>query len=79
MMCPYCFGTGWKSYLPCDVCESRGVVYCCEGEECSNDPPVPVHASFDISDVKRPHTNDLECWCGPILIEDGEILHWNVV
>jgi hypothetical protein len=75
MICPSCYGTGWKSYLPCDVCESRGVVYCCEGEECENDPPVPVHPGIDI---KREHVASSTCWCGPIEIEDGVFMHYQV-
>jgi len=89
VICPACFGTGYRklrSYpgneafdYPCDVCESRGVVYCCEGEECSNDPPVPMHQAFDIFDVRRPHVDGPDCWCDPTELHDGELLHWNVV
>ncbi len=89
MICPACHGRGYqnlRSYpgneefpYPCDVCESRGVVHCCEGDCASNDsPPVPVHRAFDVFDVKRKHVDGIDCWCGPIMTDDGEYLHWNV-
>jgi len=83
VICPSCYGVGWK-YLsgseecpyPCDVCESRGHLHCCEGDCATNDsPPVPVHQAFDI---KREHVASIDCWCGPVEVEEGVFIHYQV-
>ena len=84
MICPSCFGTGYvklRSHpeneefdYPCEQCECRGVVHCCEGDQAC-DPPAPVHTAFD----KREHVASIDCWCGPVEIEDGVYLHCMVV
>ena len=61
MICPACFGQVYRNGLfPCDVCESRGVIHCCEGDSATNDP---------VFDVKREHVASTDCWCGPIEVE----------
>jgi len=90
MICQSCSGTGYvklRSYpgnelfpYPCEVCGGSGVDHCCSGDCAINDsPPVPVHRSFDISDVRRQHIDGAGCWCEPTELDDGELLHWNVV
>jgi hypothetical protein len=78
MICPACYGTGYKELrshpFPCDVCESRGVIHCCEGDQAS-DPPVPVHPALD---PKREHSTTADCWCGPVEVEDGVYVHFMV-
>jgi len=90
MRCESCHGTGlvlrrsWPGNelfpYPCEQCGGTKFSHCCEGDCATNDsPPVPVHRSFDVFDVRRPHLDSANCWCEPTELDDGELLHWNVV
>lgn len=81
MICPSCFGTGYRfrrSYpgnelfpYPCESCGVRGVIHCCEGDR-ADEPPPPAHPAF------REHDPSADCWCDPAEIDDGVYLHRHV-
>jgi len=34
-----------------------------------------VHQAFDI---KREHVASIDCWCGPVEVEEGVFIHYQV-